>query len=211
MTIDIWSDIRCPFCYIGKTRLEQAIAEFEHGSEVTINWKAFELDPTIKTDLTVSTKEYLAQQKGMPLEQVDQMFAQVTQMAQAEGLVMDLEQSITANSFKAHQLSYYAQSKGLQNEVEEALFQAHFSNAINIDDVEELVKIGTQAGLEADKVREILETDAYTRAVEEDEAMARSIGVNSVPFFIVNQKYALKGAQSKDYFLETLREIYKEN
>ena len=210
MNIQIWSDIRCPFCYIGKKKFEMALEKFVHKDDISVTWKSFQLDPSLKTEPDVSPKEHFAKQKGISLQQVEGMYQQVLNAAKDVNLDFNLEKSVVANSFNAHRLIQLAKTKGLGNEIEEELFKAHFIDGKNIDDIETLTESGTSIGLDEKEVKEMLATDAYTQEVEKDEAEARSIGVTGVPFFVLNNKYAVSGAQSPETFLQALTQSYQE-
>jgi predicted DsbA family dithiol-disulfide isomerase len=204
MQIEIWSDVMCPFCYIGKRRLEQALDQFSSKEEITITWKSFLLNPDLKTDLSISTSEYLAQEKGMPLEKVKEMFVQVTQMAKEVGLDYDLEKTVVASSFNAHRFLHFALSQGKQLEAKELIFKAHFIEFKNIDDIDTLVELGISIGLDADGIREVITSNEYREAVKYDIYEAQQLGVRGVPFFVFNNQFGISGAQPLEVFLETL-------
>ena len=210
MEIKIWSDVRCPFCYIGKRKFEAALENFPQKDKVEIIWKSFQLDPTMKTDTNTSTLDYFVKTKGVSVEQARQMFSGATNMAREVGLNFNLEESIPANSFMAHRLIQQAKSKGLGNEIEEALFKAHFEEARNIDDAGVLVQVATSIGMNAEEVRSMLEADDFAYEVKQDEMEARNIGVRGVPFFVFDNKYAISGAQPEEVFLQHLEKSWEE-
>lgn len=210
MEIKIWSDVRCPFCYIGKKKFEAALEQFPQKDEVKVIWKSFQLDPNLKTDAAGITLDYFVKAKGVSAEQARQMFSGATKMARETGLDFNLEESVPANSFMAHRLIQLAKSNGLGNEIEEALFKAHFTEAKNIDDVEVLIETAGSIGMDAEEVKYTLESDAYAYEVKQDELEARNIGVRGVPFFVFNDKYAVSGAQPSEAFLETLEKAWEE-
>lgn len=210
MNIQIWSDIRCPFCYIGKKKFEMALEKFPNKADISITWKSFQLDPNLKTAPDVSPKEHFANQKRISLEQVDGMYQQVLNAAKDVDLDFNLEKSVVANSFNAHRLIQLAKTKDLGNEVEEKLFKAHFTDGKNIDDKNSLTEIGIAIGLDETQVKEMLASDAFTKEVEKDEAEARAIGVTGVPFFVLDNKYAVSGAQSPEIFLQALTQAWQE-
>lgn len=210
MEIKIWSDVRCPFCYIGKKKFEAALERFPQKDEVKVIWKSFQLDPSLQTNTNSSTLDYFVKTKGVSLEQARQMFSGATNMAREVGIEFDLENSVPANSFKAHRLIQLAKSKDLGNEIEEALFKTHFEDAKNIDDTRVLVEVATSIGLDAEDVKKTLESDAFAYEVKQDEMEARNIGVRGVPFFVFNDKYAISGAQPSEAFLETLKKAWEE-
>lgn len=209
MEVKIWSDIRCPFCYIGKKKFEAALEKFPQKEKVKVVWKSFQLDPNLKTDPNKSTLDYLVQTKGVSAEQTRQMFRGATQMARETGLHINLEDAVLANSFMAHRLIQQAKEAGLGNEMEEALFKAHFEEAKNIDNLEVLVQVSTSIGMDAEEVRRKLESDAFAYQVKQDEMEARNIGVRGVPFFVFDDKYGVSGAQSSENFLQTLEKSWE--
>ncbi|MBZ9630270.1 DsbA family oxidoreductase [Salegentibacter sp. LM13S] len=210
MKVKIWSDVRCPFCYIGKKKFEAALAKFPQNNQVEIDWKSYQLDPNLKTDPNLSTLEYFVKAKGVSEAQAKEMFSSATNMAAEVGLKFNLETSVTANSFMAHRLIQLAKSKALGNEIEEALFKAHFEESKNIDDSEVLQEIGTSVGMKADEVKNTLESDAFSYEVKQDEMEARNIGVRGVPFFVVDDKYAISGAQPLEAFLQAMEKAWDE-
>lgn len=210
MLVKIWSDVRCPFCYIGKKKFEAALEKFPQKDQVRVEWKSFQLDPSLKTDTSLSTLDYFVQTKGVSIEQARQMFSGATDMARKAGINFNIEESVPANSFMAHRLIQLAKSKDLGNEIEEALFKAHFEEAKNIDDTKVLVQVATSIGMNAEEVDSILKSDAFAYEVKQDEMEARNIGVSGVPFFVFEDKYAVSGAQSSEAFLQNLEKSWDE-
>ena len=210
MKVEIWSDVMCPFCYIGKRRFEQALHSFTHKDDVSVEWKSFQLNPDMVTDPKVNITRYLANIKGWPMEQAKQMNAHVTQMAAEEGLTYNFDKAVVANSFNAHRYSHFAKKQGLGAEAEEQLFKAYFTEGKNIDDLPALVELGRELGLDADELRSALETNAYADEVKHDVAEAQYLGIRGVPFFVFNSKYAVSGAQAADVFGQTLDKAYTE-
>ena len=215
MKVDIWSDIRCPFCYIGKRKFEKALEKFPHKDDVKVAWHSFQLDPNLTTNTDVNVIDYIAEVKGISQGQAKEMHRHVTQVAKEAGLDFKFDKTVVANSFNAHRLIQLAKVHDLANEAEEALFKAHFEEGKNIDDDEILAQTGIAIGLDEKDVREMITSDAYSAEVRQDEMQARSIGVRGVPFFVLNNKYGVSGAQSPGTFLEVLeqtrREFEKEN
>lgn len=209
MKVDVWSDVRCPFCYIGKRKFETALAEFEHREEVEIEWHSFELDPNAETAADVSAEDYLADRYGRSKEWAAEMHQQVTATAAEVGLRFELGKSVMANSFDAHRLIQLAKSKGLGNEIEEALFEAHFTNGANIADHDTLQQIGVAVGMNMLEVADVLSTDAFTAEVRADEQAAQTIGVRGVPFFVIDHKLAVSGAQPPETFLGALHKAWE--
>jgi predicted DsbA family dithiol-disulfide isomerase len=210
MKVEIWSDVMCPFCYIGKRKFENALAKFADSNYIEIEWKSFELNPNLKTDTTKSTAQYLAEQKGLPIAQVKQMIAHASNMAAQVGLNYQLETAIVANSFNAHRFSHYAKSKGKQHEAEEELFKAYFILNKNTDDKNVLLELGSKIGLDAAELKTVLDSDKYANEVRADENEAMNLGIQGVPFFIFNRKVAVSGAQDESVFLKALQQTYLE-
>lgn len=210
MEIKIWSDVRCPFCYIGKKKFESALEKFKHKDNLKISWKSFQLDPNLKTDTSISTIDYFVANKGVSVAQAKQMLEGAAQMGAEAGLTLDFENSVLANSFNAHRLIQMAKSKGLGNEIEEALFKAHFEQAKNIDSQEELIAVGSSIGMDSEEIEKVLKSEDFSYEVKQDELEARNIGVRGVPFFVFNDKFAVSGAQSPEAFLQTLDKAWEE-
>lgn len=210
MNVNIWSDVRCPFCYIGKRKFEKALEKFPHKDKVNIIWQSFELDPNLKTNTIVNATEHLAQAKGISKSQAEGMQQHVATIAKEVGLDFNSKEMIVANSFNAHRLIQLSKTKGLGNEMEEALFKVYFVEGKNIDDKETLIKTGVSIGLDESEVKEIFSSDAFAKEVKQDEMQAQSIGINGVPFFVLNNKYAVSGAQSPETFLGVLEQTWQE-
>ncbi|MDN5719343.1 MAG: DsbA family oxidoreductase [Corynebacterium sp.] len=211
MNIDIWSDVACPWCYIGKRRFETALAAFPHRDEITVAWHSYQLDPTLPEHDDRSEAEYLAASKGMPIDQVRQMFGHVAEQAAAEGLDYDFDSLVVANSLRAHQLIQLAKEHGGEttdtvDTVEEALFRAHFVDGEDIGASDVLVRIGVAAGLDADVVTAELQDGTRIPAVQEDVRHAASLGLNSVPTFVLDMKLAVPGAQPVEVFTRALEQ-----
>ncbi|MES2727002.1 MAG: DsbA family oxidoreductase [Bacteroidota bacterium] len=204
MKVEIWSDVMCPFCYIGKRRFENALAQFEHKDEVVVEWKSYQLDPTLKTNPNKNTVEHLAQTKGWDMEYTRKTTEHVTNMAANEGLQYHFEKAVVANSFNAHRLTHLSKIHNKQNECEEALFAAHFTQGKNIDDIETLVAIGESIGIAADISTAMLKSTQFKSEVQDDIYQAMQIGIKGVPFFVFDYKYAISGAQETETFLAAL-------
>lgn len=210
MKIEIWSDVACPFCYIGKRRLEQALDGFEYQSDVEIEWKSFQLNPELKINKPQSIHEYLAEAKGWTIEYAKQMGEQVTSMAEEVGLNFNMEATVVANTMNAHRLIQFAKTKNLGNAIEEALFKAYFMEGKNIDSQEALIEIASNIGLNLDEARKALHEKQYSEQIEFDAYEAQQIGVRGVPFFVFNRKYGISGAQPLEVFTRTLNQAYEE-
>jgi predicted DsbA family dithiol-disulfide isomerase len=210
MKVEIWSDVMCPFCYIGKRRFEEALKNSGHGDEVEIEWKSFQLNPDMVTDPSTNIDQYLANIKGFSLDHAKQLNAHVTQMAAEAGLTYNFDKAVVANSFNAHRLSHLAKKHGLGDAAEEALFNAYFTEGKNIDDTATLIDLGKSIGLDADEVRSVLESDTYADDVKHDIADAQNLGIRGVPFFVMNRKYGVSGAQAVNVFEETIDKAFAE-
>lgn len=206
VNIEIWSDIICPFCYIGKRRFEAAISQLTNDYLFNITWKSFQLAPDMETNLEISIDEYLAKHKGFPLEKAKEMNAYVTEMAKNEGLEFNFNNAIVANTFLAHRFLHYALSKNKQYEAKELLFKAYFSEGKNIDNISTLIEIANKLALNIDEVVETLNSSAYSNEVDKDIFEAQQIGVRGVPFFVVNRTHAISGAQSIEVFMDTIKQ-----
>ncbi|TGD59909.1 DsbA family oxidoreductase [Flavobacterium humi] len=210
MKIEIWSDVVCPFCYIGKRKFEKAWTGFAHKESVAILWKSYQLDPDMPDDYAKSTYELISEKYAISLEESVAMHAQVTQTAKEAGLVYHFEKAIPANTLKAHQLIQFAKTKEKQEEAEEVLFRSYFTEGRNINDLNTLLEIGETIGLEKIALKEALENGTYIPIVMADQSEAQQIGVRGVPFFIMNRKYAVSGAQDSTVFLEVLEKAFAE-
>lgn len=203
MQIEIWSDVVCPFCYIGKRKFEQALDRFPQKDQVEIVWKSFQLDPEASAT-GVDYQKNLAERKGWSPEQTRQITDNVSKMAAEVGLEYHFDKAIAANSFDAHRFSHLAQEHGLQDAAEEALFKAHFTEGKNISDRTMLIQLGESIGLDPNTVKTMLESQEFYKEVKTDIAAARELRVSGVPFFIFDRKYAVSGAQDSEVFLQTL-------
>ncbi len=210
MKVEIWSDVMCPFCYIGKRRFEQALANFDHAEDVEVEWKSFQLNPEMKTQPGKSVTEHLAEVKGWSLEQADQMNRHVTDMAADVGLEYNLDQAVVANSFQAHRFTHFAKEHGKGNVAEEMLFKAYFTDGKNTDDRETLLELGSEIGLDTEELEKVLVGDRYANAVKQDIITAKNLGINGVPFFLFNRKYAISGARETDVFIRALDKSWNE-
>jgi predicted DsbA family dithiol-disulfide isomerase len=210
MKIEIWSDIACPWCFIGKRRFEKALEKFEHKDQIDVQWRSYQLDPTLPAHFDGTETEYLSQMKGMPQDQVRQMFAHVTEQAAGEGLAYDFDKIVVANSFTAHRFLHLAKAHNLDAQAKEALLSGHFEHGEDIGDVEYLVRTGVVLGLDEAEIREALEGDRYTEDVQKDIAEARALGVTGVPFFVLDRKYGISGAQPTESFSQALAQAWAE-
>ncbi len=208
MKVEIWSDIVCPFCYIGKRKFEHALEQFAQKEEVEVVWKSFQLDPNAPATGSDYQKT-LSERKGWSAEQTRQITDNVRQRAQEVGLDYHFDKAIAANSFDAHRFAHLAKSYGKQDAAEEALFRVHFTEGKNIADHATLTQLGTAIGLDAAEVGKMLDGYSYTEEVQNDIAEARQFGINGVPFFVFDRKYAVSGAQDSTVFLQTLEKSFE--
>lgn len=210
MKIEIYSDIGCPWCYIGKRRLEQALRGFEHRDEVAIEWRSFELAPDMPATSPLDTAQYLTSAKGIPPAKAQELIAHCTQIGAAEGLELRFDRLKLFNTRKAHQLLHFAKTAGLQAALKERLFRAAFTEGREIGQIDVLVELASEVGLDPTGAREALEAEHYLPAVLDDEDQAQALGARGVPYFLINDKYALSGAQSSETFKEMLETVWRE-
>jgi len=210
MKIEIWSDVMCPFCYIGKNNFEQALNKLPFKDEVEVEWKSFQLDPSLDPKETQDTIQYFREKKGFPEAQAAQMLGQVTQMGKGAGIDFNFEQTLITNTFSAHKLLHLAKKHNKSNEMEEALFIAHFIDGKNVGDVEVLVALAESLGIDKEEARQAVTTDQLDYEVNQDIQEARNNGISGVPFFVLNGKYAVSGAQPAEVFENALQQTYKE-
>jgi predicted DsbA family dithiol-disulfide isomerase len=207
MKIDIWSDYVCPFCYLGKRRLEMALDQYEKKDEVEINFHSFELDPSAKKQYEESLHEIIAKKYGIPVEQARASNQQLIEQARQVGLNYNFEDIIPTNTFDAHRLFHFAAESDLGKEFSERVFKAYFVESLNIADFEVLAGLAEDVGLDLKTAAEILESEKYSDNVRRDEAVASKYNVRGVPYFLFNNQYAVSGAQPPETFLEVLRKL----
>lgn len=210
MKVDIWSDIRCPFCYVGKKKFEKALAQFPKSDKIEVQWHSFQLDPSLRTQVDLNSYEYFSQIKGVTVDEAKAMFQHAANAGNEAGIEFNFEDSKVANSYRGHLLLQLGSSKNLANELEELLFEAQFVDGKNIDDVEVLKEIAGKVGITAEEVESAMKSDELAHAVSQDGLMARQLDINSVPFFIFNNRYAISGAQQPELFLEILNKSWEE-
>ncbi|MEZ4889505.1 MAG: DsbA family oxidoreductase [Crocinitomicaceae bacterium] len=211
MKIEVWSDIMCPFCYIGKRNYEEALAKFKHADRIELVWKSFQLDPTTPTTkVEQSTYEYLAARKGWSMKECLDIHQSVTKTAKKAGLIYDFDNVKVANSFNAHRIIQLAKTKGLGDAAEEQFFKAHFTDGRDLNDKNELITIASFIGLSEQEVDEALNNQAFADAVHADIQEAAQLGIQGVPFFVMNRKYAVSGAQAPTVFLQTIEKAFEE-
>lgn len=210
MKIEIWSDVLCPFCYIGKRKFEMALAQFPNKENVQIIWKSYQLAPNEKTQPDKNSNEHLAEKMGISVEQAKAMRSQIIPHAQSVGLQYNMDNAVVANSFNAHRFTHFAKEYGKQSEAEEILFRSYFTDSKNIDDYPTLIQLGAEIGLDTALLKTALENGSYTNDVKADINEAQQIGVRGVPFFVFDRKQAISGAQDPKTFLETLEKSFAE-
>ncbi len=211
MQVEIWSDIVCPWCYIGKRRFERALASFEHADSVAVSYRSFELDPDAPASRSGSHAEHLASKFGMPVGQAEQLDRQMTQRAAAEGLDFRFDIMRGGNTFDAHRLLHLAKERGVQGEMKERLMRAAFTDGLPIADRSALADLAAAAGIPAQEAGRVLDGDAYATAVRHDEEQAARFGITGVPFYVADGKFAVSGAQPDEVFHQLLQRAYAES
>ncbi|WP_059053268.1 DsbA family oxidoreductase [Paenibacillus senegalimassiliensis] len=210
MKIEIWSDFACPFCYIGKRRLEKALDLFEHRDKVEVIYRSFELDPGAPRDTESSIYELLAVKYGLSLQQAQESNQNVAQQAKADGLNYHFDTLIPTNTFDAHRLLHYAAAHGKAKEMSEHLFRAYFTDSLHIGDHEVLQKLAEETGLDGREAKAALEQGEYAENVREDEGEARKLGIRGVPFVVIKGKFAVSGAQPVEIFQAALQRAWED-
>jgi predicted DsbA family dithiol-disulfide isomerase len=210
MQVEIWSDVVCPWCYLGKKRFERALADFEHGDQVQVVYRSFELDPTAPQGVTTPTVERLAEKYGMSPSEADKAQRQMEERAAADGLAFRMAGLRSGNTRDAHRLLQLAKEAGLQSELMERLQRAYFTDQESIFDHAELTRLATEAGLDRDDVAAVLASDRYTDHVETDEQMAQALGATGVPLFVIDRKYGISGAQPPETIASVLAQVWDE-
>ncbi len=212
MKVEIWSDVVCPWCYIGKRRFERALAAFAHRDEVEVTWRSFELDQSAEPSgrASLGQAEKLAAKYGRTVDQAQQMLDQMTEVAASEGLQFRFDLSRTGNTFDAHRLLHLALQHGVQDELKERLDRATFGEGLSVSDHDELLALAVQVGLDQEEVREVLAGDRFAGAVRADEAQAQAHGISGVPFFVVDGRYGVSGAQPPEQIVRVLETAWSE-
>lgn len=210
MKVEIWSDVMCPFCYIGKRHFEQAIDKLPFKDEIEVDWKSYQLNPEYHNTNNETVYEYLSRSKGMPIEQAKQMTKQVVDMASNAGLTIDFDKNIPANTFNAHRLIHLAAKHNLQDLAEEKLFEAHFVQSRNIGETSVLVDVAEEIGLDKAEAEEVLNSDQFAEAVRYDVYESQNLGIRGVPYFVMDRKYGVSGAQPVQAFTDALTQSFTE-
>lgn len=206
MDVEVWSDIACPWCYIGKRRFEAALEQFEHRDEVDVTWRSFELDPGAPHERTGDRAERLAQKYGMTVEQAREAERRLTGVAAGEGLDFRFDIARSGNTFDAHRLVHLAETHDLQDAMKERLLRGYFTEGELMSDDDALVRMAVEVGLEEHEVRELLAGDRYANEVRADERSAGELGISAVPTFVVDRKLGASGAQPPQALLDLLRQ-----
>ncbi|MBF4692381.1 DsbA family oxidoreductase [Fusibacter ferrireducens] len=207
MKIEVWSDYVCPFCYIGKRRLEEAIQQLDFKSEIEIEFKSFELDPNAPKSYDANIHELIAKKYGITVNQAKANNTQIAAQAKSMGLIYDFEAMKPTNTFDAHRLAHYANAEGTQDKFSERLLRAYFTEGKDLSSYEVLASLAKEVGLDYDQAMKILNSDQYRDAVRRDESDARRLNISGVPYFVINGKYAISGAQPTAVFLQSLKQI----
>ncbi|MCX6500946.1 MAG: DsbA family oxidoreductase [Microbacterium sp.] len=211
--IDVWSDVVCPWCYIGKRNLETGLAEAaqdDDAPDVVVTFHSYELSPDTPTDYVGTERDYLVENKGMPAADVEQMLAHVTGVAAQAGLHYDFSMVKPTGTVKAHELLHFAKDQGRQHEMKERLLAAHFTEGRHVGQLDELVALAGEVGLDEAATREALESERYLAAVRTDQKQASAYGISGVPFFVIDGKYGVSGAQPPAAFTQIVRQIWAE-
>lgn len=210
MKVEIWSDVVCPWCAIGKRRFEAALRDFSACDHVEVVWRSFELDPSAPAERAEDLADHLAAKYRTSREQALQTHTRMTQVAAEEGLEFHFERARPGNTFDAHRLLHLARDRGLQDAVNEALFRAYLTEGEAIGEREVLVRVAAGVGLDADDVRRVLNSDTYAKEVRADEQEARRLGITGVPFFVMDRRYGVSGAQPAGVLLQALDQAWSE-
>ncbi|WP_438494895.1 DsbA family oxidoreductase [Paenibacillus sp. IHBB 3054] len=210
MRIDIWSDYACPFCYIGKRRLEHALSQFPDRDKVEVVYRSFQLDPNARADASRDIHDQLAAKYGMTREKAKAMNEQLAEQARGVGLEFNFDTVVHTNTFDSHRLSHYAAAQGKAAAMTERLLRAYFTDTVNIGERSVLVSLAGEVGLDAAETAAMLESDAYAAEVNEDIEEGQRLNITGVPFFVFNNKYAVSGAQPGPVFSEVLETVWAE-
>jgi predicted DsbA family dithiol-disulfide isomerase len=209
--VDIWSDIACPWCFVGKRRFETAAAEFATtGGELEVEYHSFELSPDTPVDFDGTEVDFLVSHKGMPAAQVEQMLGQMTELAATEGLAYDFDALQHTNTVKAHELLHFAKAKDRQLDMSERLFAAYFEEGRHVGRIDDLADLAAEIGLDRDEARAALTSGEHLPAVTADKQQAVAYGISGVPFFVIDGRFGVSGAQDPSALVEVLRKAADE-
>ncbi|MGG4396105.1 DsbA family oxidoreductase [Paenibacillus thiaminolyticus] len=210
MKVEIWSDVACPFCYIGKRRFEEALSQFGHGDKVEVIYRSFQLDPNAEQHPTKDAYTAIAEKYGVSREQSIAMHEDIVRQGKEAGIDYQFDAMIMTNTMDAHRLIHFAGQYGKRDKVAELLFKAYFTDGKNVSEKDTLLAVAAEAGLEREAAASMLESEQFTSEVEEEMREANQLGCRGVPFFVFNRKYAVGGAQQPEMFLEVLDKAWKE-
>jgi predicted DsbA family dithiol-disulfide isomerase len=211
MQIEVWSDVICPWCYVGKRKLEIALSKFPHWESVQVIWRSFELDPTAPRKPSGTLNEMLAAKYSVTLQEAEAMNARVTEAAKEVGLEYHLESARPGNTFDAHRLLHYAASRQLDDVASERLMRGYFSESLPVGDIDALAKLAPEFGITEQEARAVLESDDYAEAVRADQARAADFGITGVPCFVIDERIVIAGAQPVEVFADTLQQAWQES
>jgi predicted DsbA family dithiol-disulfide isomerase len=211
MKIEIWSDFACPFCYIGKTKFEQALEKFEHKNEVEVVYKAYQLNPYAPKEMEGNAYEAFAKGHNMTAKEAKERFKMFEQNAKTVGLTYNYDIIQMTNTFDAHRLAKFANTKDLEEKLTSRLMKAYFTDGMNLSNIETLVSLAKEVGLDESEAKNVLESNQYKDEVQAQIDEARKVGVQGVPFFVINRKYGVSGAQQTEYFYQALQQIWQED
>jgi predicted DsbA family dithiol-disulfide isomerase len=207
--IEIWSDVVCPFCFIGKKKMEQAITKLNAEDKTEIIWHSFQLDPDFPKDTSAPSTEYLSEKKGYPVEQIKGMYNQLTHQGAAYGIDFQFEKALSFNTIDVHRLIQWSKILNKSNELKEAFMLAYFTDGIDLSQQENMLKVVESLGLDTTKAKEILGNDAFAQDVEQDIYQSRQLGIRGVPYFLINEKEVISGAQNDSVFENVLTTALK--
>ena len=209
MRVEIWSDVVCPWCYVGKRNFETALSRFEHRDEVEVLWRAFELDPSAPAEREGDYAVHLARKYGMSIDQAGKMIETMTETGAKAGAALDFERARPGNTFDAHRLIHLAGERGVQDAVKERFLRATFTDGEPIGDRSVLLRLAVEAGLPADEAATVLESDTYAAEVRAEESLALELGISAVPFFVIDRTFGVPGAQPPDVLLGALERAWE--
>lgn len=210
MSIEIWSDVVCPFCFLGKRKFENTLKQFKNKDDLNIVWKSFQLNPDVRTDTSMSVYTYLSRSKGISEDVARKMTRQIMDRGKEVGIEYNFDATKVNNTFRAHCFLHFSADKNKQNDAKELLLKSYFEKGANVDDVEVLLQLGSNLGFNEQELKIALESGKYQSAVLEDMDLAAKFGIRGVPFFVFDRKYAISGAQESPVFLETLNKAFGE-
>jgi predicted DsbA family dithiol-disulfide isomerase len=211
MRVEIWSDVVCPWCYIGKRHFESALERFEHRDQVEVVWRAFELDPAAPAEREGEYTARLASKYAIPVSEAEEMVERMTRVGDDAGVDFRFDRARPGNTFDAHRLIHLGLERGVQDAVEERLLAATFTEGRPVGSREALVEVAVEAGLDEDEATSVLAGDRYADDVRADEQLARTFGISAVPFFVIDRAYGLAGAQHPDVILDVLRQVWTDS